>query len=67
MTLYVMIYTAYYILLSSDKFRKGQVKTMNIDREFTVFENDMDWRKRKRLQLLEADDFRRATFTRVDG
>jgi len=39
---------------------------MNMDREFTVFENDMDWRKRKRLQLLEADDFRGATFTRVD-
>jgi len=27
----------------------------------------MDWRKRKRLQLLEADDFRGATFTRADG
>ena len=40
---------------------------MNMDREFTVFENDMDWRKRKRLQLLEADDFRGATFTRADG
>jgi hypothetical protein len=40
---------------------------MNIDREFSVFENDMDWRKRKRLILLEADDFRRARFTIVDG
>jgi len=39
---------------------------MNENREFTVFENDMDWRKRKRLQLLEADDFRGATFTRAD-
>jgi len=39
---------------------------MNKNREFTVFENDMDWRKRKRLQLLEADDFRRARFTRGD-
>jgi hypothetical protein len=39
---------------------------MNIEREFTVFVNDMDWRKRKRLQLLEADDFRRARFTRND-
>jgi len=39
---------------------------MNIDREFTVFENDFDWRKRKRLQLLEVDDFRRAKFTRAD-
>jgi len=27
----------------------------------------MDWRKRKRLQLLEADDFRGARFTRADG
>ena len=62
-----MIYTTYCILLSSDKFRRGQVKSMNMDREFTVFENDMDWRKRKRLQLLEADDFRGAIFTRVDG
>jgi len=39
---------------------------MNENREFTVFENDMDWRKRKRLQLLEADDFRKARFTRAD-
>jgi hypothetical protein len=39
---------------------------MNIDREFTVFENDMNWRKRKHLQLLETDDFRRARFTRAD-
>ena len=67
MPLYTTIYTTYCILLSSDKFRKGQVKTMNMDREFTVFENYMDWRKRKRLQLLEADDFRRARFPRADG
>jgi len=40
---------------------------MNMNREFTVFENDMDWRKRKWLQLLEADDFRKARFTRADG
>jgi len=66
MSLYTIIYTTYCILLLSDKFRIGQVKTMNMDREFTVFENDMDWRKRKRLQLLEADDFRGATFTRAD-
>ena len=39
---------------------------MHMDREFTVFESDMGWRKRKRLKLLEADDFRRATFTRAD-
>jgi len=40
---------------------------MIMDREFTVFENEMDWRKRKRLQLLDADDFRRARFTRANG
>ncbi len=40
---------------------------MNKNREFTVFENDMDWRKWKHLQLLEADDFRRARVTRADG
>jgi len=44
-----------------------EVKSMNKNREFTVFENDMGWRKRKHLNLLEADDFRRATFTRTDG
>jgi len=38
---------------------------MNIEREFTVFENEMDWRKRKRLEILEEDDFRRTRFTRV--
>jgi hypothetical protein len=40
---------------------------MNIEREFTVFENDTDWKKRKRLILLEADDFRKAIFTIVNG
>ena len=40
---------------------------MNIEREFTVFEDDMNWRKRKRLILKEADDFRRARFIRSDG
>jgi len=39
---------------------------MNMEREYTVFENDMDYRKRKRLQALEADDFRGAIFTRMD-
>ena len=62
-----MIYTTYHILLSSDKFRRGQVESMNMEREYTVFENDMDYRKRKRLQSLEADDFRGAIFTRADG
>ena len=63
MPLYTMIYTTHCILPSSDKFRKGQVKSMKRNREFKVFENDMDLRKRKRLQLLEADDFRRTPFT----
>ena len=36
---------------------------MIIDREFTVFENDMNWRKRKRLQLLDVDEFRSSRFT----
>ena len=67
MPLYTMIYTAYCIQLPSNKFRKGRMKSMNMNREFTIFENDMDWRKRKRLQSLEADDFRRALFTRADG
>jgi hypothetical protein len=66
MHLYITIYTTYCILVSSDKLRKGQVKSMIMNREFTVFENEMDWRKRKRLQLLESDDFRRARFTRSD-
>ena len=39
---------------------------MNKNREFTVFENDIEWRKRKHLELLEADDFRGAKFTRAD-
>ena len=38
-----------------------------IDREFSVFENEKDYRLRKRLQLLEAEDFRKAKFTRMDG
>jgi hypothetical protein len=67
MLLYTTIYTFYCILLSSDKFWIGQVKSVNMDREFTTFENEMDWRKRKRLQLFEEDDFRRAKFTRADG
>jgi len=39
---------------------------MIIDREFTVFENEMNWRRRKRLGSLEADDFQRTRFTRDD-
>lgn len=66
MPLYIVVYTTYCILLTSKKFRKGKMKSMIMDREFTVFEDDMDWRKRKRLQLLEADDFQVARFTRID-
>jgi hypothetical protein len=29
-----------------------------MEREYTVFENDMDYRKRKRLQSLNADEWR---------
>ena len=61
-----MIYSTYSIPLLPNKFWKGQMKSMNIDKEFTVFENDIDWRKRKRLQLLEEDDFRRVRLTRSD-
>jgi hypothetical protein len=39
---------------------------MKMDREYMVFEDDMDWRKRKRLKLLEENDFRGAIFTRMD-
>jgi hypothetical protein len=67
MSLYTIIYTTYCILLSSDKFWKGQVRSMKMDREFTVFENDMDWRKRKLLRSLEGDDFRRVIFERMVG
>jgi hypothetical protein len=40
---------------------------MIIEREFTIFENDDTWWKRKRLQLLEANDFGRTLFTKEDG
>jgi len=43
------------------------VKTMNMEREFTNFETEMSWRNRKRLQLLDENDFRKETFTRSDG
>ena len=66
MLLYTMIYSTYCIPVSSDKFREEQVKSMNMNREYTVFEDDVEWRKRKRLQLLEENDFRGATFTKMD-
>jgi hypothetical protein len=36
---------------------------MIIKREFTVFENEINWRRQKRLRSLEADDFKRTRFT----
>ncbi len=39
---------------------------MNSETEHTLFENDMDWRKRKRRQLSEEDDFQRTIFDRSD-
>jgi hypothetical protein len=36
---------------------------MIIDREFMIFENDMSWRRRKRIQLFDADDFQRTRFS----
>jgi len=38
-----------------------------MEREFTNFETEMIWRNRKRLQSLDENDFRKATFTRSDG
>ena len=58
------MYIAYY---NTKLVWNGKVISMIINREFTVFENKNDWRNRKRLQLLDADDFRRVIFTRADG
>ena len=66
MPLYTTLYTARSILLLSDNFRNGQVKTMNSETEHTVFENGMEWRKRKHRQLSEADDYQRTPFNRSD-
>ncbi len=37
------------------------------EREFSIFKNEMDGRKQKRIQSSDADDFRIAFFTRADG
>ena len=58
MLLYLTLYSHYCMPPLSDNIRMGRVRSMNVEREFTVFENDMDWRKRKRLQLVEADEYR---------
>ena len=63
MPLYTIIYTTYCILSSSEKFRKEQVRSMKENREYSIFENDMNWRKRKRRLQQEADDFRSKPFS----
>lgn len=63
MPMYTIIYTTYCILLSSEKFRKEQVRSMKENREYSIFENDMNWRKRKRRLQQEADDFRSTPFS----
>lgn len=56
MHLYAIIYTTYCIQLPLG-ISGRRVNSMNIDREFTVFENDMGWAKRKRLQALGAEEY----------
>jgi hypothetical protein len=63
MPMYTIIYTTYCILPSSEKFRKEQVRSMEKNREYSIFENDMNWRKRKRRLQQEADDFRSTPFS----
>lgn len=41
--------------------------TLILEREFSIFKNDKDGRKQKRIQSSDADDFRIAFFTRADG
>ena len=53
-----MIYSTYCILLSSDKFWKGQVKSMKMDRQFKQFERSIYGWNRKRFQSLDAYDYR---------
>jgi hypothetical protein len=58
MPLYTMIYSTYCILLSSDKFRGGQVKSMKMDIKFKQFERSIYGWNRKRFQSLDAVDYR---------
>ena len=64
MHLYSMIYTTYCILLPLG-ISGRRVNSMNIDREFTVFEYDKGWMKRKRLQALGADEYTKIFATRM--
>ena len=61
--MYTTIYSSTVYCYYPTNFGKDRRKQMDIYREFTVFENDMNWRKRKRLQSLETDDFRSSRFT----
>lgn len=63
MPLYTIIYTTCCILLSSEKLWKEPVRSMEKNREYSIFENDMNWRKRKRRLKQEADDFRSTPFS----
>jgi hypothetical protein len=46
------------MLLSSDKFWKGQVKSMKMDRQFKPFERSIDGWKRKRFLTFGTEDYR---------
>jgi len=59
-----MIYTKCCIQLPLETSGR-RVNSMNIDREFTVFEYDKDWTKRKRLQLVEADVYKKIFAARM--
>ncbi len=39
---------------------------MNMDREFTIFESDMDARSRKRFQSMNADEWRTTFAERME-
>ncbi len=58
MPLYTMIYSTYCILLTSNKFRKGYVKSMKMDRQFKQFERSIDGWNRKRLLIMDVDDYK---------
>jgi len=59
-----MVYTTCCIQLPLE-ISGRRVNSMNIDREFTVFKNDIDWMKQKRLQALGADEFTRIFAARM--
>ena len=64
MHLYAMIYTKCCIQLPLETSGR-RVNSMNIDREFTVFEYDKDWMNRKPLQLVEADVYKKIFVARM--